>query len=592
MIYFPRKKRRAATEPTALGVAEEALALLRHAPPSVLARYYLAAIPFAVGAVLYWVHMARHPLAEENLSWGALALVALFSWMKLGQAAFARDLRAHLMQTAPPRWGLRGAWHAAVTQTILHATGLVVYPAAIVLFFPLPYVYGAYQNLTVLEDGTARPVRQALAEAVAECRRWHGHHALLLWFASPGTFVLTGAFFLMLIPVLSGLDAQGMDAIASAGLGILAAAMLLILSPSACLVAVNGVGLLMLAVNLAEGFAGVDAPLFSMPQSLFNTTGFAVLTAAVFLLMDPVAKAAYVVRCHHGRSVSTGEDLRLRLRRIAPRTGVVLLLCAAGLAATASAQETGAPAAENTVGAAALEAAIATELEQPHFLWREGGPRNTGDGWFSRHLRAPIERAWRAVRDSIRYVFDKVGDFLDWVFDRQMPVPEGSLLSFRGVARTALVVLAAVLAVVLAWFLYRTWRVRRAAAVDAAATVPLAPRLEDENTLADELPEDAWVDLAREMAAKGDFRLAARALFLALLARLSEHGYIRIARHKSNRDYARELHTRALAQGDGVEAAFHDSTRVYEAVWYGDHEARPEHVDRLRQHQERLRAHA
>jgi len=46
------------------------------------------------------------------------------------------------------------------------------------------------------------------------------------------------------------------------------------------------------------------------------------------------------------------------------------------------------------------------------------------------------------------------------------------------------------------------------------------PDLADENIRADQLPEDGWTKLARELLERGEFRLAMRAFYLASLAHL------------------------------------------------------------------------
>src|SRR4029079_1349495 len=47
----------------------------------------------------------------------------------------------------------------------------------------------------------------------------------------------------------------------------------------------------------------------------FNTTFFAVIVGVTYLCLDPLLKAIYVLRCFYGESLSTGEDLKVELRR-------------------------------------------------------------------------------------------------------------------------------------------------------------------------------------------------------------------------------------------------------------------------------------
>jgi len=127
---------------------------------------------------------------------------------------------------------------------------------------------------------------------------------------------------------------------------------------------------------------------------------------------------------------------------------------------------------------------------------------------------------------------------------------------------------------VLAW---RTWRGKEPDIIVSAKAVAAAPDLEDEGTSADELPEEGWLKMARALLEKGDYRLAMRAFFFAGLAALAHRDLIRIARHKSNRDYARELE-RVGHEDPGVLRSFGAGVRIFEAVWYGMHRATPENV--------------
>ena len=489
---------------------------------------------------------------------------------------------------------------AAVSQTVLHTTALLVYPFAIVLFFPLPWVYGVYQSLTVLENGEPRPIGDAVRDAMAEVRRWHGQHASILWLASPAAFVFVVGFALVLVPVLSGLGPSGaVNEVSVFGLVFFTSILLLVVAPAACMAALNIAGLGVLALKLGEGLAGMDVALLAVPGALRSTTGLALIAAVVFLAMDPVAKAAYVVRCHYGQALHTGEDLRIRLRRAAGRTPLVVmagvtvalwtLFCPAAMAEEADDDDV-----SRTVAPVALKEAITEESAKPHFTWRMPRDRRerSEEGWFSRRVREPLERLRDALVGFVRRIGKAIESFFDWIFDRNRPAPSGTLLPFRAVARVTLVILAVVLGAVLVFFFYRTWRLRHAETPRVAEAVPAVPNLADEDTLADALPENEWVTMARGMVAEGNYRLAARALFLALLSRLAENGYIAIARYKSNLDYAAELQSRAHADGRDVNDVFRASTRVFEAVWYGDHEARQEHVDHLWRHQERLRSHA
>jgi hypothetical protein len=115
------------------------------------------------------------------------------------------------------------------------------------------------------------------------------------------------------------------------------------------------------------------------------------------------------------------------------------------------------------------------------------------------------------------------------------------------------------------------------------------PDLADESIIADQFPEESWIKLARELIEKGDLRLGLRALYLASLAHLAEREIIRVARYKSNRDYAAELKRRVRTLPE-LQAAFAENVAVFERVWYGRHETTHETLTQFRANLERIRA--
>ena len=127
------------------------------------------------------------------------------------------------------------------------------------------------------------------------------------------------------------------------------------------------------------------------------------------------------------------------------------------------------------------------------------------------------------------------------------------------------------------------------AAAIASEPIQPVPDLADENVRADQLPEDGWTKLARELLERGEFRLAMRAFYLASLAHLAERDLISIARFKSNREYERELHRRAHSFPE-LLAVFSDNISVFERIWYGTHEASGELVHQFAASVEKMKA--
>jgi hypothetical protein len=142
-------------------------------------------------------------------------------------------------------------------------------------------------------------------------------------------------------------------------------------------------------------------------------------------------------------------------------------------------------------------------------------------------------------------------------------------------------------AVLLAVLIARRWRPPAPAV--AAEAIAARPDLTADDVTADQLPEDGWLQLARELMQSGELRLALRAAFLASLAHLGQRELIRLARHKSDRDYDRELRRRARAQ-TGLLAAFGRNLESFERAWYGAHEVTPEVLGEFTENLDRIRA--
>ncbi|MCF6287289.1 MAG: hypothetical protein L3K26_19215, partial [Candidatus Hydrogenedentes bacterium] len=152
-------------------------------------------------------------------------------------------------------------------------------------------------------------------------------------------------------------------------------------------------------------------------------------------------------------------------------------------------------------------------------------------------------------------------------------VSGGGTRNFSQSIRVLIGILAALLIGVTLYLLWRAYKDRAPKPLAPVTTLGgETPDLDDEATTAADLPEDEWYKLARELAAKGDFRLASRALFFSILVTLAQREVIQIARFKSNMDYDHELMRRASSIGD-VPRIFSKSAFLYESVWYGEHEA-------------------
>ena len=525
-------------------VLEEAAHALRLAPPGTLLIFYAGSVPFVLGLLFFWFDLSRSAFAHRRAGPGALLLAALYLAMKVAHAAFARRLREALAggPSGPPA---RAAFlRRAVAQAMLQPTGLFLLPLALLATVPFGWLYAFYQNLSVTGD---RETARAQA---------------LLWPLQNHVLIAVGFLFGFVV--------------------FLDMALALLFLP-----------------GLLHSLLGIRTPVSDASWTLLNTTLLACAFGLTWLAVAPVLKAAYVVRCFDGDSRRTGEDLRVAIRRSFGSAGRAAVLLAAVAAATtpaaAGTPSPGAPAPPPEaarIEAADLEAALARVLERPRFAWRlPPAPRpeesqtiagrfldavfDTMGGWW-RPVRRAIERFTRWLERWVRRIAPEPPEIRDSAWPRAV----------RWLTAVLLAASAAGLALL-------AWRARRRRGAVAAVAEP-APALPDpgvdDSQAAATAPED-WLAIARDLTARGDTRLAARAAYLAMLSHLGGRGLLTLRRARSNQEYRRELQRRTRDRPQ-VAALFAENLLLFEPVWYGRRAATPDLVEALATRCEALRTHA
>lgn len=520
MIRIPKSREKGVG---AVELLEQATALLRSTPLATLACYYLGTLPFLLGLLWFWADMSRSADAGQRLAGGALGLALLFIWMKVWQARFAGRLLAQLggQRQLPPLAG------SILVQGGLQPWGFIILPLAALLTLPLGWCFAFFQNITVLGGPDSRSVQRKARQLAL---LWPGQNHLLI--------ALLGLISLVLFSNLA-LSA-------------------------------------FLLPRLLKLLFGIESLFTRSNLLLLNSTFWAAVAAATHLCADPLIKACYVLRCHYGESLATGADLRADLKALGDRS--LLLILALTLAAVLGA---GVPAlsAEPQPGpqlqqrAAQLDRSIGQVISSRRFAWRlprEGGRLEKQE--LPGFLRASLE--W--LQDAATTVGGWIKGLLDWLADK-LPKPKlsgGGSGWGAGFGQYALVLLYGLLALVLAGGAVFAWRhLRRGTPLQpqlATRTVAVEPDLNDEALTADELSEDRWAALARELLARGEVRLGLRAIYLATLAGLAEARLLVIIRCKTNHDYERELLRFSHAM-PGVSEAFSLNLRIFEGAWYGMH---------------------
>jgi hypothetical protein len=556
--------------PGAVELLDEAAALLRRAPLPVVAIYLLGALPFWLGVIYFCFDMVQSANAEARMPGEALALAVLYFWMKTCQAVFARQLLDLIEGAGEEPWTLARWLRTALLQVIVAGSLPVVYPLALIATIPFAWVNAFYHNVSVVATGPRSTLGESCREAAELARLWPKQNHLALG------ILLLAAFVLML----------------------------------------NLAILIFSLPRLLNSLLGIETVLDESVGTWNNSSFYLCLFVFCYLLLNPLNKAVFVLRCFYGRSRTSGADLRANLRRrretaVLPRVVAVaaLLLVAlpghAGAAASAPASASSpsspgsasvtpppSPTASST-NAGDLNRAIDRTLQKDEFAWRM--PRAEGTiehaGFFMKLLNR--------VGKFLDYVWDGIGKMLgklfDWILGQQRDrdAAEHAGMMFAGFPWRALVILLAVLALgFLLSVAVRHWRRTHLESAQVLRTItPIrSVDLEDDNVQADELPEDSWLALAQQLIEKGELRLALRALYLATLSALARRELVRLAVTKSNRDYLAEL-TRRLRGETSVVPFFRDNVRLFEASWYGTHDVTDAVIEAMRSNQQQVRGH-
>ncbi len=230
---------------------------------------------------------------------------------------------------------------------------------------------------------------------------------------------------------------------------------------------------------------------------------------------------------------------------------------------------------------AELDTALDEVLASPAYQWRLPRELRPVDpdaetGWFV----SALEQTVRAIGRVVRWLTERIADLIQWIAKRLFPaMPEIERFERGDRWRDnlqAIYGLVVILSIgLLLWLVVRALWMRRKQEEPPSET-EAAIDLEDEQITADRLPVSEWLSMARELQRDGNLRHTMRALFLAALASLGQRGWVRIARHKSNRDYARELEQRAQEE---LYAAYTGHMRLFERSWYGDYPVTPTDIE-------------
>lgn len=537
--------------PGALALLERAVFMLRRSNGAALAAYYLGSLPFVMALLYFWSDMSRNPFASWYTAPAAFGLAVLFVWMKVWHVRYCRMLWHALEGTAPHPWPWRRLLSVVSRQTALHASAMVVLPLAMLTAVPLAWVYAFYQNLSVLEDVHTKTLRTIVRKAIDQAVLWPGQNHLML-----AVVLLFGSIVLLNLRT----------------------------------------GMLLLPY-LVKWLLGVDSVFTLSGVHLLNTTYLAILFAVAYLLIDPIIKAVYVLRCFYGTAQFGGDDLRAALRPFLQTTLLLLLVFGQCLPSAANPDSQPLQAKDERVmvdqraGARKLDRAIETTLQQRRFAWRLPEPEDPvqqpEQNWLAQTL------SW--IGDTLRPVYQTVSgwikDFFGWI-KKILPDPKlsrsESAQNWSRPIRIIFYLIGIGLICILIFSIVR-WLIRRRSKAEPHIDIDTASSIDidDDHVTADELPADEWLSMADNLISEKAYHRALRALYLSILALLADQQRLVIARYKSNRDYISELSRRAHVEPELLKA-FRWCVYHFERSWYGLHPVTLSRIDQFKNVRERI----
>ena len=168
---------------------------------------------------------------------------------------------------------LAGAGHSGVHRWIrlgpLHwNVAFLLLPASSLALLPFARVLGFYQNVTLLGSGEELSLRELIRRA----RSLTGH-----WTSEAWSMLAIQLGFKLFVLLNLGL-------------------------------------LLYMLPQLAKMFLGIESVFTLSNTAMLNSTFFLACLLITYILVDPLLKACYALRCFYGESLTTGADLRAELR--------------------------------------------------------------------------------------------------------------------------------------------------------------------------------------------------------------------------------------------------------------------------------------
>jgi hypothetical protein len=583
-----------------IDLIEEAIHLLRRAPIETYAFYLVGITPFMLGFFRFCSEMSYSKFAETDLPGFASTLALSYLWMKAFQYLACRQLVMVYTREFSHQATLGRILRSCVHQAAIHPFGLVAKPMAALasipgfltfvplLMLPASIIFAFFQNASILITGERGDLAKCWHLSVVRGRT-AASLLLLCWFLRIVIFLnvyLTIGILPYLLKVLFGVDtflSRDFRWLISfsylVGIG---------------LISYFAVDLLLKAIQIIEVCrAEAQTTGQDLRQSLISLTArktgapspFNSLLVLVCLIIPTLTVRAEGSRL---RLPETTQDFRSAYCLYAVDLGRAPGVASdtppnGGHSSTgaeipanypiilASLKRAAPPSEADRIPDSELNERIDRELNSSEYGWRKPHHLVSGEKNWLQGVVAWIAKSFGKMSQAISRVVDAITKWWQSLF----PHPEGANQQSTAASAPAWINQLLLYAIICGLIISAALIVLRIAGrskkkepIPIGPVMSVTPDLESETTVADELPEDQWLLLARRKLEAGEPRLALRALFLAVLSLLGAQRLIVVRRSKSNSDYETELQRRRSAE---LTELFRGNRRLFERCWYGDH---------------------
>jgi hypothetical protein len=565
-----------------IDLIEEAIHLLRRAPIETYAFFLVGITPFILCFFTFCSEMSYSKFAETDLPGFASTLALSYLWMKAFQYLACRQLVMVYTRDFSNQPTFGRTLRRCVHQAAIHPFGLIAKPMAALaaipgfltfvplLMLPASIVFSFFQNASILITGERGDF--------AKC--WH----------------------------------------LSVTRGRTAASLLLLSLFLRIVIFLNVYTMIGILPYLLKALFGVDTFLSRDFRWLISFSYLVGIGLISYFAVDLLIKAIQVIQVCRAEAQTTGQDLQRSLKSLtagrrerAAFNSLLALVCLIIPTLTVRAEgyavfPLSSPSVPS-VASAPLVPSFPTvgrgNANYPIILasLRLASPPPEGDRIPDSELNERIDRelsgseySWRKPHHLVSSEKNWLQGFVAWIakalgkvgrainrvvavitkwWQSLFPHPEGSTQLSNSASAptwiTQLLLYAIICGLIIAAALIVLRilaRSKKKKPLPIGSAMPVRPNLESETTVADELPEDQWLLLARRKLEEGEPRLALRALFLAVLSLLGAQRLIVVRRSKSNSDYETELRRRRSAE---LTELFRGSRRLFERCWYGDY---------------------